>query len=222
MRKAVIFDLDGTLLFTLGDIAGAVNRVLKQYRLPGFPVEAYKAMVGFGLKDLTRQAVKQQDPDADETVLEKVYQRVLEEYTRFPVEETVPYPGIPEMLDTLAAMDIPVSILSNKEDSLVQIITKKCFPEREFIVVQGRRREVPAKPDPAAVYAICTAMEVDRAGTVFVGDSGSDMQTARNAGVPGIGVSWGYRDVGHLKKEGADYIAFLPDDIVHFIMREES
>ncbi len=221
MKKAVIFDLDGTLLYTLGDIAGAVNRALAAYQLPEIPVEIYREMVGYGLKDVTRQALERTS-GTDTVPLVNVYETVLAEYRHHPAEETVLYPGISKMLNMLAEADIPVSILSNKEDPLVQIIVDYFFPHRQFITVQGRVPGVPAKPSPQAVFSICSAMKADYAGTFFVGDSGADMQTAGNAGITGIGVSWGYQDTQLLKREGARYIAFSPEDIVQFIKGEQS
>ncbi len=219
MVHAVIFDLDGTLLNTLGDIAGAVNRALKRYNIPGYPDAAYKDMVGYGLKDVTRKALINA-PEKGHVELDTLYRDVLDEYRRSPVDKTFPYPGIMKLLDNLTSMDLKLSILSNKEDSLVKIITSKIFPQNMFAVIQGQLPEVPAKPDPEAVYAFCTAMGVDRSDTVFIGDSGADMQTARNAGMTGIGVSWGYRDSRHLQEEGAGYIAFSSEDILHFIKGE--
>ena len=221
MIQAVIFDLDGTLLNTLGDIAGAVNRALKRYNIPGYSEEAYKAMVGYGLRDVTRRALINA-PEKDHVELDTLYGDVLDEYRCSPVDKTVPYPGIIKMLDNLTIMELKLSILSNKEDPLVKIITSKFFPQDMFTIVQGQLPEVPAKPNPEAVYALCAAMGVDRSDTVFVGDSGADMQTAQNAGITGIGVSWGYRDSRHLKEEGAGYIAFSPEDIMHYIKGEET
>lgn len=223
MIQAVIFDLDGTLLNTLGDIAGAVNRALKRYNIPGYSEGAYKAMVGYGLRDATQKALmKVSGKDRVELELDTLYGDVLDEYRRSPVDKTVPYPGIIKMLDNLTIMELKLSILSNKEDPLVKIITSKFFPQDMFTIVQGQRPEVTAKPNPEAVYAICAAMGVDRSDTVFVGDGGADMQTAQNAGITGIGVSWGYRDSRYLKEEGAGYIAFSPEDIMHYIKGEQT
>ncbi len=221
MIQAVIFDLDGTLLNTLGDIAGAVNRALKRYNIPGYPDAAYKAMVGYGLKDVTRKAFENA-PEKDHVELDTLYRDVLDEYRCSPADKTFPYPGIMKLLDNLTSMDLKLSILSNKEDPLVQIITRKFFPQDMFAVIHGQLPEVPAKPDPEAVYSICTAMRVDRFDTVFIGDSGADMQTAQNAGITGIGVSWGYRDSRHLQEEGAGYIAFSPEDIIKYIKGEKT
>lgn len=213
--RAVIFDLDGTLLYTLGDIADALNRALSRFSLPQYTENEYKAMVGYGLKDVTRRVMGQAYNDDD--LFENVYQAVLEEYRKFPVEKTKPYPGIPSMLDRLVEMGIAISVLSNKEDPLVQLITEKILSSWSFKVIRGSIPEVPPKPDPASVYEILKVMEVDAGETLFVGDSGADMHTAGNSGIYSIGVSWGYRSVEHLKGEGAQYIAFSPADIVHLI-----
>jgi len=215
MIKAVIFDLDGTLLSTLGDITAAVNKSLHRYNLPLHTEEEYRDMVGYGLKKLTDLAVG--DTYKRKLSVENVYQTVLEEYRNEPVRTTVPYPGIPAMIETLKSMNISLSILSNKEDSLVRLIVDKILSLHHFIVVQGQLPDVPAKPDPAAVYSIMKTMKVYTHECIFIGDSGADIRTARNAGLTAIGVSWGYRDVAYLKKEGAVYVAFSPDDIVNFI-----
>lgn len=218
MIKAVIFDLDGTLLYTLGDITSAVNKSLHRYNLPLHTEQEYRGMVGYGLKELINLAVGSNYKH--KSLLENVYQTVLEEYRNDPVSTTVPYPGIPAMVQTLKSMNISLSILSNKEDSLVRLIVDKILSLHYFTVVRGQRPDVPAKPDPAAVYSIVKTMKVHNDECIFIGDSGADIQTARNAGLTALGVSWGYRDVDHLKKEGAAYVAFSPDDIVNFIKGE--
>ena len=221
MIQAVIFDLDGTLLYTLADIADAANRALKKYGFPGYTEEAYREMVGYGLKDLVRRAVMGHDIAREacgrDSLLDEIYQTLLKEYQEFPVVKTVLYPGIRAMIDALHDRGIKCAVLSNKEDALVSVIVNALFLPSDFTIVQGQRSDTPAKPDPEAVFSILSLLGIPKEQTVFIGDSGADMHTAKNADVLAVGVSWGYRDVEHLRTEGADYIAFSPADIVHFI-----
>lgn len=212
--KAIIFDLDGTLLYTLGDIALAVNTALNEISMPSHPEESYKKFVGHGLKEALRRACTGECTD---DILDKTYLRVMEEYTRNPVVTTKPYKEIPELLNRLTKIGIKLAILSNKEDSLVKHIAGELLSDWSFTTVQGILPDVPKKPDPAAVHQILNDMSIEPAETIFVGDSGVDMKTAVNSGLLGVGVTWGYRDVVELTESGAGILIDKPEELLRIL-----
>lgn len=216
---AAVFDLDGTLLDTLGDIAGAVNRALASRNLQVYSKEEYKMMIGHGLKHLVKAAVKGTCPDLEEDP--GLYTRAMEEYRSSPCENTSLYPGISRVLDFLSVRGVAMSILSNKEDALVQIITKNLLKDWDFTVVLGRRDDFPQKPDPASLIDIIKAMNVQKEKVLYIGDSEIDIKTGKNAGITSVGVSWGYRDPSLLSSEGADIVVASPEDLIELFIEEE-
>ncbi|MDA3941478.1 MAG: HAD family hydrolase [Spirochaetia bacterium] len=212
--KAVIFDLDGTLLYTLGDIALALNMVLTELDMPTHPEEAYMKFVGHGLMETLKRACPEQ---CSEEILEKGYLRVIEEYSKNPVIGTKPYEGISQLLDSLIDKGIKIAILSNKEDKLVKYIAEKLLSTWHFLTIQGILPDVPPKPDPFAVNQIIKDMNVEFSEAIFVGDSGVDMKTAANSGLLGVGVTWGYRDIVELTEAGAGIVIDKPEDLVRIL-----
>jgi len=212
--KAVIFDLDGTLLYTLGDIAHAVNKVLTELNMPTHPEESYMKFVGHGLKEAFKRACI---IECSEGILEKGYLRVMEEYSKNPVIGTKPYEGITQLLDSLVTKNIKIAILSNKEDELVKDIASKLLKSWPFLTIQGILPDVPKKPDPTAVNQILQNMNVDPAEAIFIGDSGVDMKTAINTGLLGVGVTWGYRDIVELTEAGAEILIDKPEDLLRIL-----
>ena len=212
--KAVIFDLDGTLLYTLGDIALAVNTALNEFGMPSHPEEAYKKFVGHGLKETLKRACNGDCPD---DILDKTYLRVMEEYNRNLVVSTRPYSDIPDLLNELAKSRIKLAILSNKEDRLVKRIAEKLLSDWSFTTIQGILPDVPKKPDPFAVHQILKDMNISSEEAIFVGDSGVDMKTADNSGLLGVGVTWGYRDVVELTEAGAGILIDKPEELLRII-----
>lgn len=212
--KAVIFDLDGTLLYTLGDIALAVNKVLSELDMPTHPEKSYMEFVGHGLKETLKRACID---DCPEDILEKGYVRVMEEYSNNPVISTKPYEGIPQLLDSLVAKGIKIAILSNKEDPLVKYIAGKLLSSWPFTTIQGILPDVPKKPDPFVVYQILKAMNIEQSEAIFIGDSGVDMKTSVNSGLLGVGVTWGYRDIVELTEAGAGILIDKPDELLRIL-----
>ena len=212
--KAVIFDLDGTLLYTLGDIAHVMNKVLTDINMPIHSEVSYKKFVGHGLKETFRRACV---ADCSEETLDKGYLRAMEEFNKNPIIGTKPYEGIPLLLDALVNMGIKIAILSNKEDILVKYIVGNLLSSWPFTTIQGVLSGVPQKPDPNVVFEIIQNMNLDQSDVIFVGDSGVDMKTAVNAGIMGVGVTWGYRDIVELTESGAEILIDKPEDLLRII-----
>lgn len=211
--KAVIFDLDGTLLDTLADIASAMNSVLRAHDLPEHPTEDYASMVGWGLRVLVERAV----PSGASVDLHEMTQRLHDAYHADPYRHTAAYPGVIDLLTTLRDRGIPQGVLSNKAHSLCSIIVEATIGLQWFTIVEGRRDDRPAKPAPDGAYEVARALARQPEDTVFVGDSAIDIETARNAGMMPVGVSWGFRAVGELADAGAKAIIHSPAELLRII-----
>lgn len=214
--RAVIFDLDGTLVDSVGDIAAAMNAVLVARGLPTHAEAAYRGMLGWGMRRLVERALPDADPDP--TTLETVLAAMQEAYGRRPLVLTRPYPGIPELLDDLDRRGVPAAVLSNKPDGLTQVVVEGLFPGR-FRRVQGDRAGVPRKPDPSAARSICEGLGVPPAEVLLVGDTAVDMETARNAGTAGAGALWGYRPAEELRRAGAGALLAHPSEVLALLRR---
>ena len=211
--RAVLFDLDGTLLDTLADIAEAMNTALAAKNLPTHPVEAYRRMVGSGLEALVRRAVPA-DLTGDDELIGALTLHLREEYARHPADRTVPYDGVRELVAELRERHrLPLAVLSNKADSLVQTIVARFFGPDDFVAVQGLVDGVPAKPDPASSLSIAAAIGVAPRLVAYLGDSDVDMHTARNAGMRAIGAGWGFRGPEGLVSAGAESVIMHPGEL---------
>ncbi len=188
MRDFVVFDLDGTLLNTLPDIAGAMNRVLFRYGLPQHPEESYKLFTGNGARVLTQRALAGQ-----EEMLEHVYSAYLLEYSRNSRVNTQPYEGIRVMLRQLQDADVKLIVFSNKDDPETKSVIAHYFPDIHFSAVLGSRSGVPLKPDPAALLALLEELELSPGQGLYVGDTVTDLQCARAAKIPSVAVLWGFQ-----------------------------
>lgn len=209
--RAVIFDLDGTLLDTLEDIADSLNRVFGDHGLPGHPVDAYRYFVGSGAEELAERAL----PEGERTP-----ERISEMVTGFRAEyssgwnvKTRPYPGVEEMLERLRGDNIPTAILSNKPDDFTRLAVEYYFPGYPFAAVIGQREGVPIKPDPAGAEEIARIFGIPAGEIVFLGDTGVDMETARRAGNFPVGVNWGFRPEAELREHGAGVIIGRPGEL---------
>lgn len=214
MRKygAVIFDLDGTLLDTLADLAGSMNQVLHQLGLPEHPPEAYRYFVGDGMVNLARRAL----PTAErrDEIVGAAVAALREAYGRRWRRMTAPYPGISELLRTLDQQNLPLGVLSNKPDELTQVMVRAYFPDIAFAGVTGAQPSLPLKPDPAGARALAREFGLPPAAMVLVGDSGVDMQTARAAGMQAVGALWGFRPEAELRAAGAHTLVQAPADLL--------
>ena len=218
MYRYVIFDLDGTLLNTLDDLAGAGNHVCALHGWPVHPVEAYKRMVGNGIPKL----VERFSPESERTP-EKLAATLKEfdiQYGAHKFDKTAPYPGMPELLARLHEKGIRMAVYSNKADEFAGDVVARYFDRRLFEVIRGARPGVPTKPAPEGTRALMEHLGVDPASgkVLYVGDSNVDVATAHNAGLPCCGVLWGFRTREELQEAGAEYLAATAADLEKVIL----
>ena len=207
MKKLVIFDLDGTLLNTIEDLAAGVNQTLAAHDLPQHSIDEYTLMVGNGMRKLVMRALPQ-ELAADDAFVDSMLAEFLKYYADHIDVFTKPYPGITELIKALSTDGYHLAVASNKIQAGAEKLISEFFPGIEFVAVMGNSTQYPLKPDAALVEYIMEKAGTDRAHTIMVGDSGTDIQTARNAGIPVIAVSWGFRPRHELTT--ADFIA---DDV---------
>lgn len=204
MIKAVIFDLDGTLLDTIPDIAASLNRALAACGLPTHPVRAFEGFVGGGIREAIRRA---SPAGSSQETLEKLYHLYREGYRDNCCGETDYYPGVREMLDRLAGAGLALGVLSNKSQDTARRIIAHYFPEGTFQCVFGREDGRPLKPDPGALRPVQETLGLSPAEMAYVGDSGTDVQFARACGMAAGAVPWGYRSRESLAAQGPDLLA---------------
>lgn len=212
--KGIIFDLDGTLLDTLEDIADAGNAALAGVGLPTLPVQAYKQIIGEGMTRLIEQAAPAGTPAA---VLEPLVAEVKVEYGRRWRDATRPYPGIPELLAALAARGVPMAVLSNKPHPFTLEVIAHFFPGVAFVDVRGAGPQTPLKPDPAGALALARTMGFAPGELIMLGDTRIDVATGVNAGLHAVGVLWGFRGREELVRAGAEAIIARPDELLGMI-----
>lgn len=215
MKTLVIFDLDGTLLDTVADLAASTNYALGQCGFPTHEAEAYKFFVGNGINKLFERALPIGAKD-QETIL-KIRKHFIEYYNDHNSELTVPYPGISELLSTLQSRDIQLAVASNKYQQATTELIQHFFPDINFAAVFGQGENVPIKPNPAIVNDILAITGKDRKDVLYIGDSGVDMQTAQNAGVDAAGVTWGFRPRAELEQFEPKYIVDDTSKILEII-----
>ncbi len=206
--RGVVFDLDGTLLDTLTDLADCLNRVLQRHGLPTHPRDAYRMFVGDGLRMLVQRAmpVDRRDPAG----IDALTAAMNAEYAEHWADQTRPYEGIPETLRALAERGLTLAVLSNKPDEFTPPAVRRFFPDIPFAAVRGARPEVPRKPDPTGALRIAAEAGLAPAEFLYLGDSGTDMQTAVRAGMHAVGVLWGFRGADELRANGAAHLLDHP------------
>jgi phosphoglycolate phosphatase len=213
--RAVIFDLDGTLLDTLEDIADASNMVLKQNGLSTYTVARYRQFVGRGMKNLVR-SILPPIMKTDEHINKFLFQ-IGDEYVHRLTNKTHPYPGIQELLGMVEDKGIKKSILSNKPEQMVRYSAEHYFPHIGFSFVMGSNERFALKPAPESALFIADGMGVSPAEVVFLGDSAIDMETAKNAGMYALGAGWGFRCREELIEAGAERVISRPEEVGAFI-----
>ena len=205
MKKLVIFDLDGTLINTIADLAQATNHALARLGYPTHDMESYKFRVGNGINNLFRRALPEGEK-TDENVL-RVRCEFIPYYNAHNTDLSRPYPGMSELLNTLENQNIQMAVASNKYQEATTKIIHELFPTISFSAILGQRENTPIKPDPQIVFDILSVTGTSQPEVLYVGDSGVDMQTGANAGVETCGVTWGFRPRSEL-------VPFHPQHIV--------
>lgn len=213
MTKLVIFDLDGTLLDTLGDLANACNHALAMCGCPPHSKEAYRHFVGRGIMNLFRSALPENMRDED--MAERMKSHFIPYYNEHKCDLTEPYPGIISLLDALTEAGISIAVASNKYQEGTEQLVRRFFGKYDFAAVLGQREGMPIKPDAGMIHeAMHLAGGVKAEETIYCGDSDVDMETGRNAGVRTIGVTWGFRDREELGAYFPWMTADNPDQIL--------
>ena len=204
MIKAVLFDLDGTLVNSLEDLADSTNFALKSRGYPVHETESFKYFVGDGMLKLIERALPQEKRNPQECKI--VLDIFMKHYKEHYLDKTKAYDGITELIDTLKSEGYKTAIISNKAHEMAVTVAEKIFGDR-FEIVFGKKEGYPTKPDAKLTNELICRLGVKNDQCVVVGDSGMDMAVAKNAGAIGIGVLWGFRSEEELLKNGADYIA---------------
>lgn len=215
MKKLIIFDLDGTLLNTIADLAHSTNHALQTLGYPTHDVAAYNLMVGNGINKLFERALPEGEK-TEENVL-RVRREFVPYYDLHNADESRPYPGIPELLEALQTGGRQIAVASNKYQAATRKLIAHYFPHVEFTAVFGQREGVNVKPDPAIVNDILEIAGTPRGEVLYVGDSGVDMQTALNSGVTACGVTWGFRPRTELEQFHPDYLVDRAEEILMLV-----
>lgn len=215
MYKHVIFDLDGTLLNTIDDLADTGNHVCTLHGWPTHTVDAFKLMVGNGIPKLVERFAPQ---GTSQEMLDQAYQEFMDWYGVHKEDKTAPYAGMPEVAKALREAGVSIAVLSNKADVMAGPVVEHYYPGI-FPVVQGALPGLPTKPDPTLLYKLMERLGATREDTLFVGDSNVDIRTAKNGGLTGYGVLWGFRSREELEAAGADVIVSTPQELQDLILK---
>lgn len=215
MKKLVIFDLDGTLLNTIADLAHSTNYALEKNGFPTHQLGEYNYFVGNGINKLFERVL----PEGEKTEenIAKIRRDFLAHYDVHNADNSRPYEGIPELLLALQEKGVQIAVASNKYQAATTKLVGYFFPNIHFTAVLGQREGVKTKPDPGIVAEIREKAQVDAADTLYIGDSNVDMQTAINSGVDGCGVTWGFRPASELESYHPKYIAQKASDILSML-----
>ena len=208
-----IFDLDGTLTDTLEDLKNSVNFAMSCMAFPERTTDEVRGFVGNGVPMLIKRSAPE---NTSEEELKRAYEFFKKHYAVHLNDNTAPYEGINEMLNALRQMNVKTAVVSNKDDDAVKNIVSGFFGDK-ILFAQGRKDGIPPKPSPESVFKVMKKLDCEAERTIYVGDSDVDVETAHNAGLKCIGVTWGFRDKELLVKSGADYIVDKPSEIVKII-----
>lgn len=215
MFSAVIFDLDGTLLDTISDLANSMNHTLEKHGFPAKELSHHKKAIGNGLRKYAERCIPKEF--VSEAFLDEFVPAVANHYRANSTIETIPFDGIYELLDFLQKNNILINILSNKRDDFVKELTLHYFSDYKFVCANGELPTVSKKPDPEAALLIANECKVDPSCILFIGDSTYDIKTGKNANMKTIAVTWGYQPESMLVAENPDFIAHNPKDIIEYL-----
>lgn len=213
--EAVIFDLDGTLLDTLEDIMESVNLVLKSFGFPLHTIKEYKYFIGDGIEELVKRALP--ETERENNKIQKYLLLVKSEYGKRWYNKTKPYKGINEMLDFLNKIPVKMAVFSNKPHDFTELAIKRYFPDIQFCCVLGAKDGNPKKPDNWGALFIAENFGCRPEKILYLGDTKTDIMTAKNAGMISVGAVWGFRGRKELEEAGADYLVETPKDFIKLV-----
>lgn len=214
-KQLVIFDLDGTLLDTVADLANATNQALERCGYPTHPIQAYYKFVGNGINKLFARALPAEC--STEENVQRIRSLFIPYYNEHNADCSCPYSGIIDLLHELQEGGVQLAVASNKYHEATLKLVCHFFPHVTFAAIYGQREEVPIKPAPDIVFDILRDTGVSKEDALYVGDSGVDMQTALNAGVESVGVAWGFRSEEELQENGAVHIVHQAEEILRYV-----
>lgn len=212
MRRIAIFDLDGTLLNTISDLGTACNHTLSSLSLPTYPLEAYPMMVGNGITRLIERSLPPEHRDT--ATVARARDIFLQFYTKHCTDLTRPYDGIPQLLQEIVDRNIMIAVTSNKFQAGTEKLIKHFFGNLPWTAIEGQRDNRPTKPHPDIVLDVLKNANATPHEALYIGDSGVDMDTAANAGIESVGVTWGFRPITELQQHNATHIAHTPAQIL--------
>lgn len=215
--RGVIFDLDGTLVDSVEDLADSLNGVLENHNFPIHSIETYKMMIGSGVKKLVYDALPAEYRDGD--IYLECVEDMYEVYASNCLNKTHLYDGVNSLLDELDSMNIKYSILSNKADEFTKSVVSTLFPNRKFEFVVGVTKEEEKKPNPKNALSICKDMGLTPDQILYLGDSGIDMQTASSANMYAVGALWGFKSREEMELNGADCFIDTPLELAQIIKK---
>ena len=218
MIKLLIFDLDGTLLDTIKTIEYYGNKELKNIGQNPISVDNYKKFIGHGIKNLIYNILNFYNIN-DEEIYNKVLNAYDNNYNNSPFYKTEIFKGVKETLDIIKEMGIKLAVLSNKPDFATKAIINHFFPDNYFEIVFGQREGIDVKPSPVSVFEIMNTLNIEKDECLFVGDGETDIQVSKNAKIPSVSVSWGYRPTNELLKYNPDYLINNPEELIDIIKK---
>jgi phosphoglycolate phosphatase len=213
--KAVLFDLDGTLLDTIADLTDSMNVVLNHFGFPGHNVETCKMFVGDGVEMFAFRALPENN--RDQAMVAKCAALMREEYSKRWAKKTRPYEGISELLDQLTSRNLKMAILSNKPDDSTKEMVAELLSKWHFHPVAGAQPSVPRKPDPTVAVQISQHLRLSPERFLYLGDTGTDMKTAQGAGMFAVGALWGFRSAEELVESGAQVLVEHPGVVLELL-----
>lgn len=215
MFKGIIFDLDGTLVNSLEDLADSMNMVLQQYNFPSHEIQDYKQLTGKGIRNLVCNALPQGHHDNE--LINNCFDSMMDVYRKNCIQKTKPYDGILELLNELAVRKMKIAVFSNKADEFTKKIVMEVFSMWNFNEIVGLVDEADRKPNPKSAILISKKLGINPENMIYVGDTGIDMQTANNAGMYAVGALWGFRTKEELISNGAKSVIKNPIDLIQLL-----